>query len=187
MICLTGAAVSKTIKGYAGRARFSPRTLTLINVASLSPANTEAKLSSTTTTAAECSVQAGRGVGLNNRPNGERGFVHFITSRLYHTMSWTVELFRFICDMGIFTGLYVLVTGVHIFYYGDSAYRMTLRLPFFTYRRLDPARSAVRTLALSPTKLFTLSTRKAYHLTTACFVIMTFDFYSYQKGSPSSV
>ena len=50
-------------------------------MAALSPANAEAKLSSTTTTTAECSVQAGRVVGLNNRPNGETGFVHFITSR----------------------------------------------------------------------------------------------------------
>jgi hypothetical protein len=173
-------------KGYVGSAQCSSRALTLINVAALSPANAEAKLSSNTTAAAECSVQAGRDV-LNNRPNGETGFVHFITSRLYHTISWTVYLFRFMGDMGVFTGPYVLATGIHIVCYCDSAYRMTPRLPFFTYRRLDPTRSAVPTLASSHAKFCTLSKRKAYHLTIACFVFMTFDFYSYPKGSSSTV
>lgn len=111
----SGDLFVKAVRGYVGSAQCSPRALTLINVAALSPANAEAKLSSTTTTATECSVQTGRD-GLNNRPNGETGFVHFVTSRLYHTISWTVYLFRFMCDMGVFTGPYVLVTGIHILF-----------------------------------------------------------------------
>jgi hypothetical protein len=184
----SGNLFLKAIKGYIGSARCSSRNLTLINVAALSAVNTEARLSSTTTIAAECSVQAGRAAGLSNRPNGERGFVHFVKSRLYHTISWTVDLFRFLCDMGVFTGPCVLVTGILICCYCDSAYRMTPRFLFFNLPpTLDPTRSAVRTLELSPIKLCTPSTRKAYHLTTACFVFMTFDFYSYPKGSPSIV
>jgi hypothetical protein len=82
--------------------------------AAVSLANTEAKQSSTATTDAECRVQAGRGVGLNNHPNDERGFVHFITSCLYHTLSLAVDFFRFMCDLGVFSDPCVRVAGIHI-------------------------------------------------------------------------
>jgi hypothetical protein len=111
----SGVLFLKAIKAYIGSARCSSRTLTLINMVALSPANTEANLSSTTTTATECSVQAGRSVGSNNRPNGERGV------RPLHNKSFVLRdklgswNFRFVCDMGVFTRSYVLVTGILIF------------------------------------------------------------------------
>lgn len=184
----SGVLFFKAIKLYIGNARCSSRTLTLINVVALSPANTEANLLSTTTTTTECRVQAGRGVGLNNRPNGERGVrpLHnksFVLHDKLDSWSFQVHVWRGGFHWPVRSRYWYSHFLLLWFWVPDDTSLAVFYLP----PTLDPTRNAVRTLALSPTKLCTLSTRKTYHLTTACFVFMTFDFYSYPKGSPSTV